>query len=63
MRYLKKFNNKIERDTAITNRELSSTSVTIFNDKIEYGVGNGEHTVSLGFIDEEDTNSDSSSNE
>ena len=64
MRYLKIFNNKDERDEAVSKEELSPNSVSIWgsnsdNDgiQIEYGVGNGSHEIELGINDlnEKDT--------
>jgi len=62
MRYLKIFNNKTSRQTAVQEGELNVNSVTIWgvsdntpgNGKIEFGVGNGEHTIDLGQNSEED---------
>ncbi|MBQ3415838.1 MAG: hypothetical protein IJH39_11020 [Clostridia bacterium] len=62
MRYLKIFNNKAERDAAVEAQEVNVNSVTIWNisdddpsnGKIEFGVGNIEHTINLGQNSEED---------
>ena len=60
-RYLKIFQNSEEKATALANDEIDVNSVTIVGNKIEYGIGNGEHTISLGFNSEEDNSGSSSS--
>ena len=52
-RHIKKFASKSERDAALLAGTLCYDSVTVFgNKKIEYGVGNGPHTINLGTIDD-----------
>lgn len=66
MRYLKIFDNKVDRDAAITAGEVSVNSVTIWgitsnsDGVIEFGRGNAPHALNLGFNSdsEEPSNSD-----
>lgn len=69
MRYLKLFKTKEEKLAALEEGTLDKNSVSIYGDNvsvdglIEYGIGNGEHKLDLGYNEEEegDTSEDSSS--
>lgn len=69
MRYLRLFKTKEEKLAAIEEGTLDKNSVSIYGDNvsvdglIEYGIGNGEHKLDLGYNEEEegDTSEDSSS--
>ena len=66
MRYLKLFKTKEEKLSALEEGTLDKNSVSIYGDNvsvdgiIEYGIGNGEHKLDLGY-NEEEGNTDSSS--
>lgn len=67
-RYLKIFNSKAERDSALQTGELDVNSVSVWgkdagersDGKIEFGVGNGSHQINLGVNDVENNYDDSS---
>lgn len=69
MRYLKIFNSKSERNTALLQQKLHKNSVTIWgkdavdksDGKIEYGVGNGAHQINLGYNDVDNDYDDNNS--
>lgn len=69
MRYLRLFKTKEEKLAALEEGTLDKNSVSIYGDNvsvdglIEYGIGNGEHKLDLGYNEEEegDTSEDSSS--
>lgn len=71
MRYLKIFKTKEEKLAALEEGTLDKNSVSIYGDNIsvdgiiEYGIGNGEHKLDLGYNEEEegDTSVDSSSDD
>lgn len=69
MRYLKIFNSKSERNAALLQQKLHKNSVTIWgkdavdksDGKIEYGVGNGDHQINLGYNDVDNDYDDNNS--
>ena len=70
MRYLKLFKTKEEKLAALEEGTLDKNSVSIYGDNvsvdgiIEYGIGNGEHKLDLGYNEEEgEGNTDSSSDD
>jgi len=69
MRYLKIFKSKQEKSEAIDNGTLDKNSVSIYGDDIfsdgiiEYGIGNDEHKLDLGYNDSEDSGNSSSNND
>ena len=69
MRYLKIFKSKEEKEEAFQNGTLDKNSVTIYgedifeNGVIEYGIGNDEHKLDLGYNDSEESTPSSSNDD